>query len=207
MKPPQLFILIALILVAAVYWLWRSPEQGPGISLLVDQPLPTEQPAPAEDKVLVEQAVVDDIQPPPPSAGNNIAQETVALDVKTAVPFTQMPIELREMTMAYFMAYRQGNYEFAALIALDAIEISDDYPAIKIMMHTGAGLNYEKLRFIEMAIEQYQLALIITPEHRPSYTALRRLDPEFAATHPELPKPERKKPATRPPTATTTTGQ
>jgi hypothetical protein len=207
MKPRQGFIIVALILVAAVYWLWRSPQQGPGISLIEDQPLPTEQPASAEDTVLLEQAVVDDIQPSPPPAGNNITQETVAPDVKTVVPLTQMPIELREMTMAYFMAYRQGNYEFAALIALDAIEISDDYPAIKIMMHTGAGLNYEKLRFIEMAIEQHQLALIITPEHRPSYTALRRLDPEFAATHPELPKPERKKPATRPPTATTTTGQ
>jgi hypothetical protein len=209
MKPPQLFIIITLILIAAVYWLWRAPEPEPGIgiSLIADQPLPTEQPATAEVTVLLEQAVVGDIQPSPPPTGNNITQEAVAPDVKTAVPFTQMPIELREMTMAYFMAYRQGNYEFAALIALDAIEISDDYPAIKIMMHTGAGLNYEKLRFIEMAIEQYQLALAMNPEHRPSYTALRRLDPEFAASHPELPKPERKKTVTRPTTATTTTGQ
>ena len=209
MKPPQLFIIITLILIAAVYWLWPAPEPEPGlgISLIADQPLPTEQPATAEDKALLEQAVVGDIQPSPPPTGNNITQESVAPDVKTVVPFTQMPIELREMTMAYFMAYSQGNYEFAALIALDAIEISDDYPAIKTLMHMGAGQNYEKLRFIEMAIEQYQLALITTPEHRPSYTALRRLDPEFAATHPELPTPERNKPATRPPTATTTTGQ
>jgi tetratricopeptide (TPR) repeat protein len=205
MKPLQGFIIVAIILVAAIYWLWRSPQQGAGISLIADQPMPTEQPAPPQDKVLEEQTTWIDMQPPPTTKEST--PEAVAPDLKTAGPFTQIPIELREMIRDSFIAYRQGNYDFAALIALDAIEISDDYPPIKTLMHYGAGLNYEKLEFIEMAIEQYQLALAITPEHRPSHKALRRLDPVFAVSHPELPKPERKKPATLPPAATTTTRQ
>jgi tetratricopeptide (TPR) repeat protein len=207
MKPAQLFIISAIILTTVVYWLWLSPEQGPGISLIADQPLPKEQPAPAQDKVLLEQALADDIQAPTPQTGDNVTQEAAAPVLKTAVKFAQLPSELREMIGTYFIAYRQGNYDFAALVALDAIELSDDYPKIKILMHAGAGQCYEKLHFIEMAIEQYQQALVIDPKHRPSYMALRRLDPEFAASHPELPKPERKKTVTRPPTATTTTGQ
>jgi hypothetical protein len=201
MKPVQTFIIIILIVIAAIYWLWRSPEQGSNI-------IPIARPQqPAQAKALIEQTLFANIQPPPPLASKNITPEAVAPSLKTAVPFTQIPIELRDMILAYFTAYRQGNYDFAALIALDAIEISDDYPPIKTLMHYGAGQNYEKLEFIEMAIEQYQLARTITPEHRPSYKALRQLDPEFAASHPELPKPERKKPVTRPPAATTTTGQ
>lgn len=193
MKPPQLFIILALILVAAVYWLWPSPQQGSGTSLIADQPLPIEQPAPTQDKVLKEQTALIDMQPPPTSKEST--PEAVAPDLKTAAPYTQIPIELREMIRDAFTAYRQGNYDFAALIALDAVEISNDYPQIKTLMLNGAGLNYEKLGFIEMAIEQYQLALEVTPKYRPSYNALRRLDPAFAASHPELPKPEHKKPA------------
>jgi hypothetical protein len=206
MRPLQTFIIVTIVFVGAFQWLWHSPEQGPNITPIASHQQSKEQPA--QDNVLIEQTVFANIQPPSPPASKNITPEAVAPRLKTAVPsFAQMPIELREMTRAYFIAYGQGNYEFAALIALDAIEISDDYPGIKIMMHTGAGRNYEKLGFIGMAVEQYQLALTISPEHRPSYKALRRLDPEFAASHPELLKPERKKPATRPPTTTTTTLQ
>jgi hypothetical protein len=46
---------------------------------------------------------------------------------------------------------------------------------------------------IEYAAMLVQEALAIYPLHRSSYNGMRRLDPEFAATHPPLPVPEASK--------------
>lgn len=99
-----------------------------------------------------------------------------------------LPPELQEMVEVIFVAFYQGNHEYAALVALDALELSDAYPNVMLMLHTTIGVNYEKLGYIDMAIEQYQQALALLPDHRNSYNALRRLDPQFAANNPELPK-------------------
>ncbi len=79
-----------------------------------------------------------------------------------------------------------GNYDYAALIALDAEELSADYPQVQLLLLSSIARNYENLGYLDMATEQYRRVLAIDPGHAPSYNALRRLDPEFDATHREL---------------------
>ena len=202
MNRPLIFLII-IILLGFIYLLYTTQQQGPVPSPTANHQQPTlHSPSIAPDKpseamINPAPAVDPDIQ--------DITPETSTPDPKTVTPRVTFPAELSDMLASYFTAQRQGNYEFAALVALDAIEISDDYPKLKVVLHAGAGQSYEKLGFIEMAIEQYQLALSINPEHRLSYISMRRLDPAFAASHPELPKPQNKKPATTPRPAITTT--
>jgi tetratricopeptide (TPR) repeat protein len=104
-----------------------------------------------------------------------------------------IPLELREMLRDGYVAFSKGNLDHAAHLSLDALEMSYDYPAIRPTLYSLVGLCYEKLGYFDLAMEQYGEALSLYPEHRASYKAMRRLDPQFAETHLALPKLEVKK--------------
>lgn len=197
MKTP-LTVLLIIVLLGSIYLVYLSQQPTSAISPAANDHQPTLQSPSIPQDILIEAG----IKPAP--AFEDIAPEALTPDSKTVTPPVAFPDELRDMLVAYFNAQKQGNYEFAALVALDAIEISDDRPKLKVVLHAGAGQSYEKLGFIEMAIEQYQFALVINPEHRLSYISMRRLDPEFAASHPDLPKPQNKRTTTSPKPGTTT---
>ena len=99
-----------------------------------------------------------------------------------------LPPALLNLFEAAFVEFYRGNTEYAAMLALDALEISDDYPVVKKpRLHGIVGHSYELLGYFDMAIEHYRAALAIYPLQRTSYDGMRRLDAEFARTHPELP--------------------
>jgi hypothetical protein len=105
-----------------------------------------------------------------------------------AIP-ADLPPELSALLGTIMKEVAAGNYDHAALIALDAEELSADYPQVQLLLLSSIARNYENLGYLDMAIEQYRRALALDPGHAPSYNALRRLDPEFEAIHPELGSP------------------
>lgn len=195
------FIFILAGLAGLQYWL-DQPEPVAAIATiegskedtvfeelasLIAEPAPTIEPQPQPEAGTESETIIEI------KTGREENQE---IDFLKPINFEEVPPELKEVIRSVYVEYYRGNYEYAAMIALDALEMSEDYPKIQLIMHTGAGIGYEKIGYIGMAIEQYQQALAIFPEHRHSYNAMRRLDPAFAASHPELPKPQPKKPAT-----------
>ena len=126
------------------------------------------------------------------------------VDFTAPIKAGEVPPEVVEMMRAYFYELMSGNFDHAAMIALNTLELTTDHPKLTLLIHSHAGYCYEKLGYIDMAIEQYQLALAMFPEQRQSYQAMRRLDPEFAKTHPEFPGPVKPiKPAAKPQTEST----
>ena len=108
-------------------------------------------------------------------------------DYEAQIRMQDMPPALLQLMQAAFVEFYRGNIEYAAMLSLEALEASDDYPAAKPMLYAIVGNSYEKLGYIDMALEHYRAALAIYPSHRASYGGMRRLDPEFAASHPKLP--------------------
>jgi tetratricopeptide (TPR) repeat protein len=103
------------------------------------------------------------------------------------VSYTELPGELRELLELAVVETIRGNYTNAALVALDAIELSDKYPSKREYLHQLAGWNYEQAGSFDFAMEQYRLALAINPTQRNAYSGLRRLDAKFGEDHPPLP--------------------
>lgn len=96
---------------------------------------------------------------------------------------------IRSLMDDVFYNLQQGNTEQLAILCKDTAEQAGDYPELYTQMRHCAGYSYEKLGFIDMAIEQHQLSLIVDPEHSGSYPALRRLDAGFARENPALKRP------------------
>jgi tetratricopeptide (TPR) repeat protein len=109
-------------------------------------------------------------------------------DYQSVFDHREISPELRETLRNAYIAFSKGNLDHAAHLSLDALELSDSYPAIRPTIYSLLGLCYEKLGYFDMAMEQYWQALSLYPEHRASYKAMRRLDPQFAETHPALAK-------------------
>lgn len=108
-------------------------------------------------------------------------------DYAAPIQGQDLPPALLNLMQAAFVEFYRGNVEYAAMLSQDALEISDDYPAVKPTLYGMIGYSYEKLGYNDMAVEQYRAALAIYPLQRTSYDGMRRLDPEFADTHPKLP--------------------
>lgn len=113
--------------------------------------------------------------------------EPAEIDYVHGVRGEDLPPEVLEQVQALYTEAALGNYDHAAHVALDLLEQAENYPQYRPMLHGIVGYAYEKLGYIDMAIEQYRSALAIFPEHRPSYMAMRRLDAEFARNNRPLP--------------------
>lgn len=194
MNRPLIYAAIAITSLVIGLLLWPQSQQPvitvaehtAGYAAPVSAPaLPATEPE-KQHVELSPKPKITDWQASSPPAPPTMTVENI--DPQAPINAEQLPPELQEMVQVIFVEFYKGNHEFAALIALDALEISDAYPNVTLMLHTTIGVNYEKLGYIDMAIEQYQQALALLPGHHNSYNALRRLDPEFAANHPELPK-------------------
>jgi hypothetical protein len=61
--------------------------------------------------------------------------------------------ELRETLRNAYIAFSKGNLDHAAHLSLDALELSDSYPAIRPTIYSLLGLCYEKLGYFDMAME------------------------------------------------------
>ena len=127
------------------------------------------------------------------AAAAAVAERVIEPEVKTEPDYTlpiraqDLPPELVGLMQAAYGEFGRGNIEYAAMLAQEALAISEDYPAVRPMLYGMIGYSYEKLGYIDMAMEQYRLGLDLYSLERNSYEGMRRLDPEFAATHPELP--------------------
>ena len=72
-----------------------------------------------------------------------------------------------------------------ALLALDALVLAEGYPQTLAVIHSVIGSIYEKLKYMDMAIEEYYKAFALDPQHKGVRKALRRLDQQFAGANPE----------------------
>jgi len=133
-------------------------------------------------------------QTPPPVAASSPPNSPSPVDFEKVLSTEDLSPELIALIQTAYVEFTRGNIDHAALIALDAMELSENKPRVRLTLHYMIGYSYENLGYIDMAREQYQMALAIYPKHRPSYASMRRLDPEFSAAHPALPplKPKKK---------------
>jgi hypothetical protein len=186
----SLVLVLVLLIVSLVTW-WGSRER-PTLPDLPDNAVPApamgtdsspatlrpaDATAPGEEGELSPTRTQGEVK----QAGDAAARD----DQSPAIP-TDLPPELSALLGTIMKEVAAGNYDYAALIALDAEELSADYPQVQLLLHSSIARNYENLGYLDMAIEQYRRVLAIDPGHVPSYNALRRLDPEFEAIHPEL---------------------
>jgi hypothetical protein len=125
-------------------------------------------------------------------SANNITAEPQQIDSYSADSTVSqqasinVPPEVIEMIKECYSHGYQGNTEYAALLAIEAAEKSISNPSLSAQMRYMAGQYYEKLKYLQMAKQQYALALLMLPEHQNSYRAMRRLDPIFASENPPL---------------------
>jgi tetratricopeptide (TPR) repeat protein len=184
--------LVAAVL-AALFFLTQKLGQSSAVQERPVQPL--------DHQPLVKTAVQeapDIVYPAPetfqPDVGSAPVPSVEALsevslpDYKADFDGVEISPELRETLRNAYVAFSKGNLDHAAHLSLDALELSDSYPAIRPTIYSLLGLCYEKLGYVYLAMEQYGEALSLYPQHRASYKAMRRLDPRFADTHPALPK-------------------
>ena len=133
-------------------------------------------------------AVAEESSVPPETADSATASTDPApLDYETQLRGEDLPPQLLELLQSAYIENALGNFDQSALTALDALEISDQYPLVKPMIYGVIGANYEQLGYLDMAMEQYRKALALHPTQRTSYDAMRRLNPDFAKNHPPLP--------------------
>jgi hypothetical protein len=109
-------------------------------------------------------------------------------DYDTNLRLQDIPPELMLLLSAVFREHQAANHAHSALLALDVIALSGDLPKLKLLMRSTIGWNYEKLGYMDLAIEQYRVALSMRGKNQVSYAGMRRLDPEFAKSNPEFPK-------------------
>ena len=107
-------------------------------------------------------------------------------DYEAQIRGVDLPPALLDLIQSAYIEFARGNLEYAAMLAQEAVALSDGHPVVKPILYGMIGYAYERLGYIDMAVEHYRLALAIHPLQRNSYNGMRRLDPQFAATRPEL---------------------
>jgi tetratricopeptide repeat protein len=72
----------------------------------------------------------------------------------------------------------RGNFDQAVHVFFDCLSALENYPELTVKLRAMIGRSYERLGYIDMAIEQFQRALAMDPGNPLSNAALKRLDPE-----------------------------
>jgi tetratricopeptide (TPR) repeat protein len=186
--------LVAIAVYAAVQW--QSLDSLDAGALSITRPV-SETAVPVRDEILRSDVALADpahsLERVPGVTVIHPGRQHEEVDYAAQIQGENIPPEVLSLMQSYFVEFTKGNIEYAAMLAQEALEISDDYPVVKPTLYGIIGHSYENLGYIDMAIEQHRAALEIYPLHRSSYNGMRRLDPEFAATHPPLPVPEASK--------------
>lgn len=121
-----------------------------------------------------------------PDPEPDLPPPTPETDTVGKSPFERLPEELRNQLMNVYSEMGYGNFAQAAHVARDALELAHEYPEWRIELYYYQGSCFEKLGYTYMAIEQYNRALALQPMHRSSFSAMRRISPEFASANAEL---------------------
>lgn len=192
-------ILLTLVMVGLTVWL--APDSVDSTQRAVSDGIAPVTALEGKGAPKLEKAGEDDYPPDTTGTGPSVPDAPIAYVAAPREPEPEpepdyeaqiwadkdLPPALLNLMQSAFVEFYRGNVEYAAMLSQDALEISDDYPAVKPMLYGMIGYSYEKLGYNDMAIEQYRAALEIYPLHRTSYDSMRRLDPEFAASHLKLP--------------------
>lgn len=178
---------------------WWDRGQGPTRDFVADVVAPEIASSDAEEEGLKgdpdgSNPVHSNPEPPTPAVLITPPPTPVELDSTLEPTIYGLPAAFMELVQLLVTETNNGNHAAAALVALDAIEISREFPEKHEFLHQMAGLNYEQAGIIDFAVEQYRLALALNPDQRSSYEGLRRLDSEFRSSHPPLPDPVKAKP-------------
>lgn len=183
----SLGLLIAIACTA--YWLTQASPQRPehqksAILEITEAPARAAQSKQQLERPLLTTTVVEPLSKSRSSEYNPLNALPPIID-----KFAEMDSELEEILQNFALTQLEGNIEHGAMLAIEASTMVSGQPDLKTSLHHAAGHNYEQLGYLSMAVEQYSIALTIKPNHKPSHDGMRRLDPNFSKTHPELPKP------------------
>lgn len=200
----RLLGIMALAGAAMAFWQLQqapgdAPQSTPGTpGASADKPARRVSPDPVAE---VRRATVPDAPSSMPPPEPDTAPPSAALEIDGNFRFDQIPQAVSENLMSVYREIGFGNFDQAAHIARDTLEISAQYPNVTIELYYLQGLCYERLGYIDMAMAEYASALALYPDHRPSYTAMRRISPEFALKHEELPSVKASAQTANPPEA------